>query len=100
MTQAIVEQLDKEIRKKIESEVRCEQVTGNATITRICYSKTEKESKSGIMHNDRILLMYVPESLGYVNKLDDKVKLPLSDKPLPLMKLKIPLRSVTFCKHT
>ena len=35
-----------------------------------------------------------------MNKLDDKLKLPLADKPPPMMKKKVGLQQITLCRHT
>lgn len=36
----------------------------------------EKKNNSGLMHNDRLMVAVGYETLGYVSKLDNSVKLP------------------------
>lgn len=64
----------------------------------ICYSAIEKENKSGIMFNDRVLILLIPESVGYVNSIDSKTKLPFGNN-LPNMKHTIKLSNVKDCKQ-
>jgi hypothetical protein len=51
------------------------------------------------MYNDRVLVMYLPEAIGYMNSLHNKIKLPLAEK-LPPLKHKIPLSAIISCTQS
>lgn len=59
------------------------------------YSHVEKKNNSGIMHNDRTLIVFDREGVGYISKLDEKLILPFQSLArVPKRKTTIPFERI------